>query len=103
MPNTAWWPVIALGIWRAGTALVPLGPRWTLEEAQRALARVRPAMAIPSESLVPLARDALRAAEVGAELVTDGSARSATPLERLLAAAAGDAFAEPGLAPGDLA
>jgi acyl-CoA synthetase (AMP-forming)/AMP-acid ligase II len=103
MPNTAWWPVIALGVWRAGAAVVPLSPRWTLEEAQRALARVRPAMAIASESLVPLLQDVHRAADVGVELVTDGQVRGATPLERLLAGASGDLFAEPDLAPGDLA
>ena len=103
MPNTAWWPVIALGIWRAGAALVPLGPHWTSEEAQRALARARPVMAIASAPLVPLIQAALRAAEVDAELVSDGPARGATPLERLLAVAGGDPFTEPRLGPGDLA
>ena len=80
LPNTAWWPVIALGIWRAGAAVVPFGLRWTAEETRWALARARPRM-----------------------VVAHGQVEGATPLEALLEAGALEAFAEPRLAPTDLA
>ncbi len=103
MPNTAWWPVVALGIWRAGAALVPLGLRWTAEETRRVLTRVRPRLAMASGPLVALVQDALETAGVAAEIVAPGHMESATSSERTLASGAGDPFAEPNLAPGDLA
>jgi acyl-CoA synthetase (AMP-forming)/AMP-acid ligase II len=103
MPNLAWWAVVALGVWRAGAALVPLSPRLTAEEARRALARVRPRMVVASGPFIPLVQDALEAVGIAADIVTHGHAESATPLERLLELGGQDPFAEPRLVPGDLA
>jgi acyl-CoA synthetase (AMP-forming)/AMP-acid ligase II len=103
MPNHAWWPVVALGAWRAGAAVVPLGLRWTAEETARVLARVRPRMVVASQASAPLLRKGLMAAGSAAELAVQGHAEGATPLERLLAPGTVDAFAEPGLAADDLA
>jgi acyl-CoA synthetase (AMP-forming)/AMP-acid ligase II len=102
MPNTAWWPVVAAGIWRAGAAVVPLGPRWTADETRRVLARVRPRLAVAAGPAVALVRDALEAVGVAPEVVAPGHVERATSLERLLEGG-GDPFAEPRLAPGDLA
>ena len=30
MPNLAWWPVVALGVWRAGAAISPVSLWWSL-------------------------------------------------------------------------
>ena len=46
MPNLAWWPVVALGVWRAGAAISPLSPLWTADESARVLARAAPRLAI---------------------------------------------------------
>jgi acyl-CoA synthetase (AMP-forming)/AMP-acid ligase II len=102
MPNTAWWPVVAAGIWRAGAAVVPLGLRWTADETRRVLARVRPRLAVAAGPAVALVRDALEAVGVAPEVVAPGHVEQATSLERLLERG-GDPFAEPHLAPGDLA
>jgi 4-coumarate--CoA ligase len=67
------------------------------------LALVRPRMAIASEASLPPLRGALAAAGSDAEVVVHGEAEGVTPLQRLLAAGAGDRFAEPRPAPGDLA
>ena len=103
MPNTVWWPVVAAGIWRAGAAVVPLGVHWTAEETRRVLARVRPRLAVAAGPAVALVRDALEAVGVAPEVVAPGHVERATSLERLLEGGAGDPFAEPRLAPGDLA
>jgi acyl-CoA synthetase (AMP-forming)/AMP-acid ligase II len=103
MPNTAWWPVVAAGIWRAGAEVVPLGLRWTAEETRRVLARVRPRLAVAAGPAVALVRDALEAAGVAPEVIAPGRVERATSLERLLEDGAGDPFAEPHLGPGDLA
>jgi acyl-CoA synthetase (AMP-forming)/AMP-acid ligase II len=104
MPNTAWWPVVAAGIWRAGAAVVPLGLRWTADETRRVLARVRPRLAVAAGPAVALVRDALEAVGVAPEVVAPGHVEQATSLERLLErGGGGDPFAEPHLAPGDLA
>jgi steroid delta-isomerase-like uncharacterized protein len=102
MPNRALWPVIALGIWRAGAVLVPLNTAWTAEEAARVLARISPSLAIASAPMVAPVRHALSLAGVAAEVVAHGYAAEATPLERLLVDGH-DPFAEPGITPGDLA
>jgi acyl-CoA synthetase (AMP-forming)/AMP-acid ligase II len=103
LPNLGVWPVVAMGVWRAGAAVVPVSTRWTAEETARVLALVRPRMAIASEASLPPLRGALEAAGSDAEVVVHGEAEGVTPLQRLLAAGAGDRFAEPRLAPGDLA
>ena len=46
MPNLAWWPVVALGVWRAGAVISPISPLWTADEAARVLARAAPRAAI---------------------------------------------------------
>jgi acyl-CoA synthetase (AMP-forming)/AMP-acid ligase II len=102
LPNLAWWPVVALGVWRAGAVLVPLSTFWTADEAGRVLARVRPRVAIASEPLAPVLRGALSAAGLAAEIVAHGTAETATPLERLLVSGE-DPFAEPEVGPGDVA
>jgi acyl-CoA synthetase (AMP-forming)/AMP-acid ligase II len=103
MPNRSLWAVVALGVWRAGAALVPLSPRLTGEGARGALARVRPRVVVASGPFVPLVQEALDAVGIAADLVTHGDAEGATPLERLLAIGGQDPFAEPRLVPGDLA
>ena len=105
MPNLAWWPVVALGVWRAGAAISPLSPLWTADESARVLARAVPRLAIAFAPFAPQVRDALRTAGLDdVELaVVGGEAADATPIEALLALDAGDSYAEPVLAPGDLA
>src|ERR671930_783076 len=46
MPNCAWWPVVALGVWRAGAAIEPLSPLWTADESARVLAGALPSAAV---------------------------------------------------------
>jgi acyl-CoA synthetase (AMP-forming)/AMP-acid ligase II len=103
LPNTARWPVIALGIWRAGAAVAPFGLRWTAEETRRALARVRPRVAVTAGPSVSLLREAGVEAGIDLEVVAHGQVEGATPLEALLEAGGMEAFAEPRLAPTDLA
>ena len=105
MPNLAWWPVVALGVWRAGAAIAPLSPLWTAEECARVLAHAIPRAAIafaPFASQVTGALEQLRAdAEV---IVVGGDVEGATAIEALLASsAAADPYAEPDLDPRDLA
>jgi acyl-CoA synthetase (AMP-forming)/AMP-acid ligase II len=93
MPNCAWWPVIALGVWRAGAALAPLNPAWTPPELARLLALVQPRLAIASRSCAAPLTAGLAAAGVDARVFSgDG-----------LLVGGADAHAEPELAPGDLA
>ena len=58
MPNLAWWPVVALGVWRAGAAISPLSPLWTADESARVLAGAVPRAAI---AFAPVAADRSRA------------------------------------------
>jgi acyl-CoA synthetase (AMP-forming)/AMP-acid ligase II len=102
MPNFAWWPVIALGVWRAGAAIEALSPLWTAEESARVLERATPRLAIAFAPLAAPVGAALRAAAPDVELVVAGG-DGGTPVEDLLAADAGDPYAEPALAPSDLA
>ena len=105
MPNLAWWPVVALGVWRAGAVISPISPLWTADESARVLKRAAPRAAI---AFAPLAASA-RAALAGAGLhdvdlaVLGGEAADATPIEALLGFDAGDPYAEPDLGPDDLA
>jgi acyl-CoA synthetase (AMP-forming)/AMP-acid ligase II len=103
MPNLAWWPVVALGVWRAGAAIAPLSPFWKAEEMGRLLTCVRPAMAIAAGPLVSELRGALATAEVAAEIAVHGEAEGETPLDQLLADNRDNALAEPRLDPSDLA
>jgi acyl-CoA synthetase (AMP-forming)/AMP-acid ligase II len=105
MPNLAWWPVVALGVWRAGAAISPLSPLWTADESARVLARAVPRLAIAFAPFAPNVRDALQAAGLDdVELaVAGGDAAGATPIEALLALDASDPYAEPDLGPGELA
>jgi acyl-CoA synthetase (AMP-forming)/AMP-acid ligase II len=105
MPNLAWWPVVAMGVWRAGAAVSPLSPLWTADESARVLARAVPRLAIAFAPIAANVRAALDAGGLdGVELaVVGGEASGATPIEALLALDAGDPYAEPDLGPDDLA
>lgn len=105
MPNLAWWPVVALGVWRAGAAIEPLSPLWTVDESTRVLRRAVPRVAIVFAPLAPRVIAALEAAGIDAEVVVvvGGEVAGATPIDALLARPGGDAYAEPDLSPGDLA
>jgi acyl-CoA synthetase (AMP-forming)/AMP-acid ligase II len=104
MPNFAWWPVIAMGAWRAGAAIEPLSPLWTADESARVLARAVPRLAIAFAPLAATVGDALRAGDIDVELVVaGGTADGATPIDELLGADPGDPYAEPDLSPADLA
>jgi acyl-CoA synthetase (AMP-forming)/AMP-acid ligase II len=105
MPNVAWWPVVAMGIWRAGAAISPLSPLWTADESARVLARAVPRAAIVVAPLVPTVRAALESAGLhDVDLAVVGEdAPDATPIEALLAPGTRDAYAEPDLGPDELA
>ena len=105
MPNLAWWPVVALGIWRAGAAVSPLSPLWTTDECARVLARATPRAAIAFSPVAPTVRAALtRAGLRDVDMaVLGGDAGDETPIQALLALDAGDPYAEPDLEPDDLA
>jgi acyl-CoA synthetase (AMP-forming)/AMP-acid ligase II len=100
MPNFAWWPVVAMGVWRAGAAIEPLSPLWTADESARVLERAVPSLAVAFAPMAPTVGEALQAAAPRAELVVAGGD---TPLEEQLSADHGDPFAEPDLSPSDLA
>jgi acyl-CoA synthetase (AMP-forming)/AMP-acid ligase II len=105
MPNLAWWPVVALGVWRAGAVISPISPLWTVDESARVLARAAPRAAIAFAPLAGRARSALAGAGLhDVDLaVLGGDAGDATPIEALLGFDAGDPYAEPDLGPDDLA
>lgn len=104
MPNLAWWPVVALGAWRAGAAIEPLSPLWTAEESARVLAGAVPRLAIAFAPYAPHVGGARAAAAPGVELVVvGGDADGATPIGALMTADACDPYAEPTLGPSDLA
>jgi acyl-CoA synthetase (AMP-forming)/AMP-acid ligase II len=103
MPNLAWWPVAALGVWRAGAAIVPLSPLWTAPEAARVLAPVRPRLGIAFGPFAPLVRAAFDEAGIEAELFVVGDSDSGSPVADLLTEPAGDPVAVPALELGDLA
>ena len=105
IPNLAWWPVVALGVWRAGAAISPLSPLWTADESARVLAGAVPRAAIAFAPVAPIVRAALsRAGLHGVDLaVLGGDAADATPIEALLSFDAGDRYAEPDLRDDDLA
>jgi acyl-CoA synthetase (AMP-forming)/AMP-acid ligase II len=104
MPNLAWWPVVALGAWRAGAAIEPLSPLWTPDECARVLARAVPRTAIAFARFAPGVAGALDGLGLDAEvIVVGGEVEGATPIQALVASDAGDPFAEPDLQPSDLA
>jgi len=105
MPNIAWWPVVALGVWRAGAALAPLNPVWGAEEMGRVLSLLRPRLAVASEPAAASVKGALSTAEIGADVVVHGAQVGTTPLTPLEGLLAGGVhpFAEPDLEPDDLA
>ena len=105
MPNQAWWPVVALGVWRAGAAISPLSPLWTADESARVLARAVPRAAIAFAPFAPTVRAALATAGLhDVDLaVLGGDVDGATPIGALLALGAGDAYAEPDVGPDDIA
>jgi acyl-CoA synthetase (AMP-forming)/AMP-acid ligase II len=103
MPNLAWWPVIALGVWRAGAAIEALSPLWTAEESARVLSTALPRAAIVFGPLAPVVNGALDEAGAHADLFTiGGEVEHATPVGALLADP-GDPYAEPDIDPGALA
>jgi acyl-CoA synthetase (AMP-forming)/AMP-acid ligase II len=104
MPNLAWWPVVALGIWRSGAAISPLSPLWTADESARVLAGTTPRLAIAFAPFAGRIREALDSAGLDDVVLAavGGEAADATPLETLLTLE-GDPFAEPALSPEDLA
>jgi acyl-CoA synthetase (AMP-forming)/AMP-acid ligase II len=96
MPNLAWWPVVALGIWRAGAAIEPVSPLWTAGESERVLGRAIPKLGIAYAPLAPRLAAALRAARIDVEVVAvGGQADDTTPIAALLTADPADPFAEP--------
>ncbi|MQA73664.1 MAG: AMP-binding protein [Solirubrobacterales bacterium] len=102
MPNLAWWPVVVLGVWRAGAALASLNPTWTAAEMGRLLVRVRPRLGIAFGPVAqPLGR-ALSEAGIDAEVAVLGEARALTPLAPLLIDGE-DPFTEPPVSADDLA
>jgi acyl-CoA synthetase (AMP-forming)/AMP-acid ligase II len=105
MPNLAWWPVVAMGIWRSGAAISPLSPLWTADESARVLAGAAPRLAIAFAPFAAQMREALNRAGLGDVVlaVVGGEAADATPIEALLAFDAGDPYAEPALGSEDLA
>jgi acyl-CoA synthetase (AMP-forming)/AMP-acid ligase II len=105
MPNLAWWPVVAMGVWRAGAAVSPLSPLWTADESARVLARAVPRAAIAFAPLAPTVRAALASAGLhDVDLaVLGGDPGDATPIEALMALGTDDPYAEPALEPEDLA
>ena len=104
MPNLAWWPVVALGIWRSGAAISPLSPLWTADESARVLAGTAPRLAIAFSPFAGRMREALNSAGLDDVVLATvgGEAADATPLEALLTVE-GDPYAEPDLQPDDLA
>ena len=107
MPNLAWWPVVALGVWRAGAAISPLEPA---VDRRRVGARARAAPCRGWRSPSPRSRRPMRAAlatrrpaTTSMLAVVGGEAADATPIEALLALGDGDPYAEPDLRPEDLA
>jgi acyl-CoA synthetase (AMP-forming)/AMP-acid ligase II len=105
MPNLGWWPVVAMGVWRAGAAIEPLSPLWTAEESARVLSAAAPRVAIAFAPFAARVVDALQEAEIEADVFAIGDPVEGTkPIEALLAPTSrADAFAEPDLAPDDLA
>ncbi len=105
MPNQAWWPVVALGVWRAGAAISPLSPLWTADESARVLASAVPRAAIAFAPFAPMVRAALATAGLhDVDLaVLGGDVDGATPIGALLALGEGDAYAEPDVQPDDIA
>ena len=105
IPNLAWWPVVALGVWRAGAAIAPLSPLWTADESARVLAGAVPRAAIAFAPVAPIVRAALSGAGLhGVDLaVLGGDAPDATPIEALLAFDGGDRDGEADLRVEDLA
>src|SRR4051794_25554867 len=103
MPNLAWWPVVALGVWRAGAVVSPLSPLWTADESARVLASAAPGGAFAFPPLARGARGACGAAARHsiARAAAGGKAKAATPIEALLGLEAGDPYAEPDLGPDD--
>jgi acyl-CoA synthetase (AMP-forming)/AMP-acid ligase II len=53
MPNFAWWPVVAMGVWRTGAAIEPLSPLWTADESARVLQRAMPSLAVAFAPVAP--------------------------------------------------
>jgi acyl-CoA synthetase (AMP-forming)/AMP-acid ligase II len=94
MPNLVRWPVIALGVWRAGALLAPLSPAWGAEETGRLVALVRPRIAIAAGPLAPVVHGALSAAGIDVEVVADTKG---------LLVGGTDPFGEPRLGSDDLA
>jgi acyl-CoA synthetase (AMP-forming)/AMP-acid ligase II len=103
MPNLAWWPVAALGVWRAGAAVVALSPLWTADEAGRVLEPVRPRHGIAFGPLGPTLEAAFDGAGIDAELFIVGDGDSGASVAELLGEPAGDPFAAPAVQLGDLA
>jgi acyl-CoA synthetase (AMP-forming)/AMP-acid ligase II len=105
MPNLAWWPVVALGVWRAGAAISPISPLWTADESARVLARAAPRLVIAFAPFAGQMRGALDTAGLDdIELVVvGGESDGATPIDALLALDVGDPYAERDLDVGDLA
>src|SRR5919197_1148119 len=109
MPNLAWWPVVALGVWRTGAVIEPLSPLWTAEESARVLSSAVPRAAIAFAPLAPMVSAALRSIGADAEVfVVGGEAEAATPIGGLLPTpgsdrdpGSADALAAPGRSPGD--
>jgi acyl-CoA synthetase (AMP-forming)/AMP-acid ligase II len=105
MPNLSWWPVVAMGVWRAGAAIEPLSPLWTAEESARVLAGAPPRLAIAFAPLAARVVEALDDAGIEAEVFAiGGDAEDAEPIDALLAPISpADRLADPDLAPDDLA
>jgi acyl-CoA synthetase (AMP-forming)/AMP-acid ligase II len=102
MPNLAWWPVVALGVWRAGAVLATLNPAWTAGEMARVLAVVRPRLGVAWDAAAEPLSEALAEARIDADVVAHRQVGDGDPLEQLLVSG-GDPFAVPEIGAGDLA
>jgi acyl-CoA synthetase (AMP-forming)/AMP-acid ligase II len=102
MPNLAWWPVIAVGVWRAGAVLATLNPAWTAGEMARVLAVVRPRLGVAWDAAAEPLSEALAEARIAADVIAHRQEGGGDPLEQLLVGG-GDPLAVPKIGPGDLA
>jgi acyl-CoA synthetase (AMP-forming)/AMP-acid ligase II len=82
-PNAAVWPMVALGIWRAGGAVCMLSPFWGAEETARLLALASPRIAIAAPETAPMLHDAVSIAGLSAEVLVAANGPGSPPVPAL--------------------